>query len=178
MKTYILNGLDRLKQYSKQLDAKAVLYNKNWEIFNEKGEKEVLIFRSNNELLIVQNGIVQKSKWELLSANSILIENSNCNYLLKTAFANDNFLALQLDGTNEYMLLIEEEAKRRLILDTIANIENYLNTIANPKELNSDTINVKNESRFFSEEELKIMISIYVIIIGVIIAIAIGKLIQ
>lgn len=67
MKTYILNELDRLKQYNKQLDAKAVLYNKNWEVFNEEGDKELLVFRPNNELLIVRKGIVQKSKWELLS---------------------------------------------------------------------------------------------------------------
>lgn len=77
MKTYILNELDRLKQYNKQLDAKAVLYNKNWEVFNEEGDKELLVFRPNNELLIVRKGIVQKSKWELLSVSSILIETTD-----------------------------------------------------------------------------------------------------
>lgn len=126
MKTYILNGLDRLKQYSKQLDAKAVLYNKNWEIFNEKGEKEVLIFRSNNELLIVRKGIVQKSKWELLSTSSIIIETADTSYFFNAAFVDNNFLALQLDGTNECMVMVESETKKQLALETISNVEKYL----------------------------------------------------
>lgn len=126
MKTYILNGLDRLKQYSKQLDAKAVLFDKNWEVFNEKGDKELLVFRPNNELLIVRKGIVQKSKWELLSTSSIIIETVDTSYFFNAAFVDNNFLALQLDGTNECMLMVESETKKQLALDTISNVEKYL----------------------------------------------------
>ena len=126
MKTYILNGLDRLKQHSKQLDAKAVLYNKNWEVFNEEGEKELLVFRPNNELLIVRKGIVQKSKWELLSTSSIIIETADTSYFFNAAFVDNNFLALQLDGTNECMVMVESETKKQLALETISNVEKYL----------------------------------------------------
>ena len=55
MKTYILNGLDRLKQYSKQLDAKAVLFDKNWEVFNEKVIPTLLFFRVFNTPIPVRH---------------------------------------------------------------------------------------------------------------------------
>ena len=82
MKTYISNTIQRLKIYSKQLDAQSILYGKNWEVFNDTGEKEVFIFRPNSELLISRNGLVQKGKWELLSVNSLLIDVDCKSYLL------------------------------------------------------------------------------------------------
>lgn len=133
MKTYILNSLDRIREYSKRLDAKAILYNKNWEIFNDDGEKEALIFRPNNELLIVRKGIVQKTKWELLPTSSILITTDTITYLFNAAFVDSQFLALQLDGTNECMIMIDSETKKQLVLETIDSIERYLNATYTPQ---------------------------------------------
>lgn len=127
MKTYILSCLDRIQQYSKHLDAKAILYNKSWEVFNDSGDKEQLIFKPNNELLIARKGIVQKTKWELLSINSILIETDSITYLFNAAFVDNNFLALQLDGTDKCMMMIDSETKKNLLLDTISRIDAYLN---------------------------------------------------
>ena len=126
MKTYILSTLDRIKQYSKTLDAKAILYSKNWEVFNDSGEKEVLIFRPKNELLIVRQGIVQRSKWELLPMGALLIETDTTTYLFNAAFVDNNFLAMQLDGTDECMLMIESNCMKQMVLDSIDNIKNYL----------------------------------------------------
>ena len=126
MKTYISNTIQRLKRYSKQLDAQSILYGKNWEVFNDTGEKEVFIFRPNSELLISRNGLVQKGKWELLSITSMIIDIDNKSYLLNTAFADDKFLALQLDGTNGCIMLIESETSKQLFLDTINKVEKYL----------------------------------------------------
>ncbi len=126
MKTYISNTILRLRRYSKQLDAQSILYGKNWEVFNDTGEKEVFIFRPNSELLISRNGLVQKGKWELLSINNMLIDIENNSYLFNTAFADDNFIALQLDGDNEFMVLIESATNRKLYLDSISQVENYL----------------------------------------------------
>lgn len=126
MKTYILSTLDRIKKYSKTLDAKAILYNKNWEVFNETGEKEVLIFRPKNELLIVRQGIVQRGKWELLPTGSLLIETDATTYMFDVAFVDNNFLALQLDGTKECMLMIEAESMKKKLLVSIDKVEKYL----------------------------------------------------
>jgi hypothetical protein len=41
MKQYIINSLQRLTNYSKQIDAEAVLYNKPWWIVRDEGKRKV-----------------------------------------------------------------------------------------------------------------------------------------
>ena len=126
MRTYILSTLNSIRQYSKNLDAKAILYNKKWMVFNDSGEKEVMIFRPKNELLIVRQGIVQRNKWEILPIGVLMIETYSTTYLFNAAFVDNNFLALQLDGTDECMLMIESNYMKTLMLDTIDKIESFL----------------------------------------------------
>lgn len=146
MKTYILSALDRIKQYSKTLDAKAILYNKNWEVFNDSGEKEVLIFRPKNELLIVRQGIVQRSKWELLPMGALLIETDTTTYLFNAAFVDNNFLAMQLDGTDECMLMIESDCMKQMVLDSIDKINEYLKiTYVSKEKIEEKSILQENE---------------------------------
>lgn len=152
MKTYLLNVIQRVTQYSKQLDAEAVLYNKNWEVFNDSGEKEVFIFRTNNELLISRTGIVQKGKWELLSNNTLLIEVDGVLYLLNAAFVDSRFMALKLDGTNECMILIDSQLKQQLILESIDAINNYLEKI-NPRKNEVSEVAPEVEEEEILEEE-------------------------
>lgn len=128
MKTYLLNAVKRLKNYSQKLDANAVLYDKSWEVFNESGDKELMIFRTNKELLISRNGIVQKGTWELLDIANMIIDVGEKTYLFNTAYVEDEFLALKLDGTNEYMIMIETDMKNRFSLDSVKSIEGYLDT--------------------------------------------------
>ena len=138
MKTYILHNLDKIAKYSKALDAKAILYDKNWEVFNEDGDKEVLIFRPKGELLIVKKGIVTKSNWELLPTGSILITTDGTTCLFNAAFVDENVLALQLDGTSECMVMIESNKKESLRLNTIQEINKYLDN------QNPETVEVSN----------------------------------
>lgn len=126
MKTFLLSKVKRLKNYSQELDAKAVLHNKSWEVFNETGDKELMIFRSSQELVISRNGIVQKGKWELLDIANILIDVGEVSYLLNASYIEDEFLALKLDGTERYMVMIEADMKNRFSLNSIKSIEGYL----------------------------------------------------
>lgn len=126
MKTFILNAVQRLKKYSQKLDAQAVLYDKSWDVFNETGDKELMIFRANSELLISRNGIVQKGKWELLDIANMIIDVGEKTYLLNAAYIEDKFLALKLDGTEQYMVMIEADMKNRFSLNSVKSIENYL----------------------------------------------------
>lgn len=126
MKTYLLNAVQRLKNYSQKLDAEAILFEKSWEVFNESGNKELMIFRTNKELLISRNGIVQKGKWELLDVANIIIDAGDKSYLFNAAYIEDKFLALKLDGTEEFMVMIEADMKDRFSLNTVKSIESYL----------------------------------------------------
>ena len=44
MKTFLLDIADRFRRFDEQLDVKALLCNKSWQVFNDSGVKEIYIF--------------------------------------------------------------------------------------------------------------------------------------
>lgn len=126
MKYFLLNSIKRIKQYSQQLDAESVLSNKSWYVFSDTGEKIVFMFRSNAELLIVINGKVNKGKWELLPNKTLLIDMGSESYLYNSAFVENQLLALNLDGANDCLIMIEEGLKNELALNSVDKIDKYL----------------------------------------------------
>lgn len=109
MKTFISDLIPKLQKYSQRLDNLTLLTNQHWVVIDEiKDSKYVYIFRSNNELLISQNGIVEKAKWEYIGNNSLLIDRIEESYLFKQGFFDENILALKVDSKNEYAFLINE----------------------------------------------------------------------
>ena len=132
MKYYLLNTIQRFKQYSNLLDAESKLYNKNLVVFNENEEKQQFIFRPNKELLISQKGIVSKAKWELLDVGTILIEIGDLSYLFNVAFKDDVFLILQLDGNNDYFIMYNNKDLINKSIDSIEDIQKILKKRYNP----------------------------------------------
>lgn len=109
MKTYIADIIPKIKKFSEKLDNITYLTNQHWVVIDElKNSKFVYIFRNNNELLISQNGKVEKGKWEYLGNNSLLIERKEASYLFRHGFFDRNILALKVDGKDEYAFLINE----------------------------------------------------------------------
>jgi hypothetical protein len=109
MKTYISEIIPKIKRYSERLDNLTLLTNQHWIVIDElQNSKNVYIFRSNNELLISQNGKVEKAKWEYLGSNALLIDRKEESYLFKHGFFDSNVLALQVDGSSEYAFLVNE----------------------------------------------------------------------
>ncbi|MEM0543415.1 hypothetical protein WFZ85_12370 [Flavobacterium sp. j3] len=109
MKTFISDLIPKLKQFSKKLDDLALLTNQHWVVVDDIGNnKNVYIFRANNDLLISQNGKVEKAKWEYLGNNSLLIDRKDESYLFKHGFFDKNILALKVDSKEEYAFLINE----------------------------------------------------------------------
>ena len=148
MKYFLLNSIKRIKQYSQQLDAESVLSNKSWYVFSDTGEKIVFMFRSNAELLIVVNGKVNKGKWELLPNKALLIDMGSESYLYNSAFVENQLLALNLDGANDCLIMIEEGLKNQLALNSVDKIDKYLE--------NKYIIQPELELRRKKEEEEKI----------------------
>ena len=148
MKYFLLNSIKRIKQYSQQLDAESVLSNKSWYVFSDTGEKIVFMFRSNAELLIVVNGKVNKGKWELLPNKVLLIDLGSESYLYNSAFVENQLLALNLDGANDCLIMIEEGLKNQLALNSVDKIDKYLE--------NKYIIQPELELRRKKEEEEKI----------------------
>lgn len=128
MKTYLLETLNRYKRFSESLDAKAVLSNKAWIVFNDEGEKQVYIFQEDGTVLITTNGIGSVKTWKYIPANkSILIKgDGNCFVMLRTAFVDENILAFQLDGTDRYAFMIDENNKALFAPKTLEELNTYL----------------------------------------------------
>lgn len=109
MKTYLLDIPSRYNRFSKNLDVKAILCNKSWQIFNDSGDKELYIFQENGSLITSANGSVTNATWQYISANnSLVISFKEQSYMLHPSFKDDMIFALQQDGTERFVFLIEE----------------------------------------------------------------------
>ena len=120
MRTFISDIIPRLQRFSSKLDNNSALTNKNWVLLSDEPDKKVVYIFSEKESLlrIAENGKIRKGKWDNLGNNSIEIEIDNEAMLFKHAFVDDNLLALKLDGTEEFAILINEP-----------NYDKFLNSI-------------------------------------------------
>lgn len=126
MKTYLFDTFNRYKRFSDKLDAKTILCNKSWWVFNDNGDKEVYIFQTDGSLIISIKGRVSYSTWKYITANqSIIITSGDQSYMVKPAFVDGNILALQVDGTDEYAFLIDEQKLKELVFKTYSDILEY-----------------------------------------------------
>ena len=157
MKTYILDIIPRIQKFSQKLDNLTILLNKHWVILDEESSrKSVLIFREkDNQLLISNDGIIEKGNWEYLGNNSLLIDRNDGSYLFKHGFIDDYILALKVDGKEEYALLVNEQWFGKQ-LKNLAETLSFLNKeyLVDKKE-NEIPIIIKNFSeRNYTSEKL------------------------
>lgn len=128
MKSYILDIIPRIQRFSKKLDESSNLIGHHWVLFNDRLDetKTVFIFRSQNELIIAKNGIIEKSRWEYLGNDSIIIETKENSLLLKHGFLDEKILALKRDSFNDYSIFINE-SKANQEFNTIEDVAEFLN---------------------------------------------------
>ena len=126
MRTFIADIIPKLQRFSKKLDDLTLLTNQHWVSLDEiRDIKRVYIFRSNNQLLISSNGVVEKATWEYLGNNSVLVDTKGGSYLLKHGFFDENVIALKIDSNNQYAFLINE-TKYDKELNSIENVLDFL----------------------------------------------------
>ena len=126
MKTYLFDTFNRYKRFSEKLDAETILCNKSWWVFNDSGEKEVYIFNTDGTLIISVSGRVTNATWQYISANkSIVITGNNQSYMVKPAFYDQMIFALQVDGTNDYAFLIDENNLPSTNLRSLADLKEH-----------------------------------------------------
>jgi hypothetical protein len=136
MKTFIADLIPKLQRFSQKLDNLTLLTNQHWVVIDDiSNNKNVYIFRANNDLLISLNGKVEKAKWEYLGNNSLLIDKKDETYLFKHGFFDENILALKVDSKDEYAFLINEN-KYDGDLNSIEKVIDFLTTkyIEQPKK--------------------------------------------
>lgn len=152
MKTYLFETLNRYKRFSESLDAKAVLSNKAWIVFNDEGEKQVYIFQEDGTVLITTNGIGSVKTWKYIPANkTILIKGDGNRFvMLRTAFVDENILAFQLDGTDRYAFMIDENNKALFAPKTLEELNMYLEDKLDKEK--QKQIEQQNKDKEFAEK--------------------------
>lgn len=173
MKTFLYSIPTKIQTFSKKLDVKAVLCGKSWEVFNDEGVKQLFIFNEDGTVLITNNGKVYSAAWKFIAQNSsILLTTSDETIMFRPAFFNKDVFALQQDGTERYLLMIDEDKKplfQTLSLDVLtAFIEKEIAAISNEKEekirqrqieqqKEEDEIKKREEEKEREAEEIKSM---------------------
>lgn len=99
----------------------------SWILYSPDQEqtKTTYIFREkNNELLVVNDGQVQKGTWEILIlSNSMLISNGEVEILYNIDFFCDDGFILRKENMNEYLVLIKRskhQLQSKSLLDVFA----------------------------------------------------------
>lgn len=127
MKTFLLDIADRFRRFDEQLDVKALLCNKSWQVFNDSGVKEIYIFQEDGSLIISLNGKVSRATWQYIPANrSLIINSDNESYMLRPFFQDENLFTLQLDGTREYSFLLNEAQRASFPVKSLSDLKFYL----------------------------------------------------
>lgn len=131
MKTYILSIPERLKMKSAELDAKAVLCGKSWTLFNDEGQKQVFIFQADGSLLVALNGNVTKSHWSIIPENGSIIisENDSNGTMFHPIFLDKVVFALQQDGTNSSLFMIDESVSDSFRPKTLTELSFYFSQV-------------------------------------------------
>ena len=110
MQTYLSDIIPSISRFSKQLNDETLLTSRHWVVIEElENRKSIYIFRKNRDLLISTNGLVERGTWDSLGNDKILIEQNGKAFLFRHGFFEDDFLALQLDGGDEYAFLVNEQ---------------------------------------------------------------------
>ena len=156
MKTYLMSIPDSIKGISDKLNIKALLCDKSWVIYNDEDTKIVFIFEKSGSIIISQNGVVEKAKWEYVKANkSILIENNGQTLLLHPTFVDDILFIMQQDGTNLHIVMIDEKEVERLMLKTLEAINKYLVNVSS--QHNTDYIEQKRKEQIKKQKEEQLL---------------------
>ncbi|UYN87568.1 MAG: hypothetical protein KIT51_04765 [Cyclobacteriaceae bacterium] len=160
MKTFITDIIPKIQRFSDKLDNLTLLTNQHWVLIdNLETEKQVYLFRPNNELLISKNGKVEKGKWEYLGNKSLLIDQGDQAFLFKHGFFDENLLALKIDSKDEYALFVNENKYNGDLNSSIKVIEfltdNYLFKDSRNQIENQTGIKITKTEREPTPEELK-----------------------
>lgn len=126
MQTYLSDIIPSLSRYSKQLNDETLLTSRHWVVIDEiVNRKNIYIFRKNRDLLISTNGLVEKGTWDYLGNDKILIEQNGKAFLFRHGFFEDDFLALKIEGGDEYAFLVNEK-KYDENLNSVISIHSFL----------------------------------------------------
>jgi hypothetical protein len=125
MKIYLKNIVNQLRNFSTTLDKSSILIDKPWVLIDGNSEKQKLIFKNNNELILSLNGQVKHGKWDYFpEAKQLLIDRITDKILCNEKFIDKGILILEHDRTDGDIFIL---ANINIIPDL--DVLKYLKTI-------------------------------------------------
>ena len=163
MQTYLSDIIPSLSRYSKQLNDETLLTSRHWVVIDEiANRKNIYIFRKNRDLLISTNGLVEKGTWDYLGNDKILIEQNGKAFLFRHGFFEDDFLALKIEGGDEYAFLVNEK-KYDENLNSVLSIHSFLTK----KYIDSPVVIPEN-----NDDSLIVAVVVFILLCAIIILFA------
>jgi len=106
MLDYLNSLLPRIKQYSKDLDQIAKLYNQPW-VVPGTDKHTMIIFQPSGKLIVSVDGVVSDGSWELIpAADAILLNIAGEKRLYHHGFLDSALWALRLVGKPEEVFVL------------------------------------------------------------------------
>ena len=153
MLNYLSDLVPKFIRFDKKLDDITVLTNKHWIEVREDNRRLTLIFSKDPKVIrLSENGLISKGSWEYLGNNKIEIEIHGEAKLYQHKFHDDKILLLNLDGTQEYTLFIQEHDYHTL-LNNSQKITNYITNISTESSKSRSTndfieLVIRNDKHF------------------------------
>ena len=99
MNLYIKNLVNRLSQFSQEIDNIELFVDKKWVLIDDDGNHHSYIFERNGDLVMSLNGQVEMGNWRYYhAASSIKIDRITDQILLNQAFFDNAVMILKYDG--------------------------------------------------------------------------------
>lgn len=107
-----------LKSYSLGLANKNLLVDIPWTMVDGDLNLHRLIFKRNNKLMMIKDGIIKETRWEYLaSLNSLILEIGSERVVMNEVLIDDKALILKRDGLNlEFLCFVNSNEMQRLDL--------------------------------------------------------------
>lgn len=129
MKTFLLDALNKIRRFDESLDIKTVLCNKPWVAFDDDLSRHSYIFKEDGGLVITTQGKGRETTWEYLPANKTVKfkDADGVVELYHPTVFDGNLLVLNLDTTDEYAILLNENAvfKPQKLEDIIVYLKQF-----------------------------------------------------
>lgn len=153
----ILQEIERLSELHQNAIHSSKLLEFSWILYSPDHQKtaNTYIFREkNNELLVVDDGQVQKGSWEILVlSNSILINDGSVEMLFNIDFFCDEGIILRKENLNEYLILVKRAKNKLQEKDLMEVFESfYLSYSKNQRRF--DNINLEPNNALLEFEDV------------------------
>ena len=121
----IETNYSKIKKYAERKSSKNTLSNISWLLLDEASENEIIyIFKSDNSLIISENGHIRRFEYEFIvdSDNLIIKYDDKKEILYNSLLLSDRYLILEQSSKNEYQVFANRTKFKDIIKDNILKI--------------------------------------------------------